>query len=88
MSRNLAKQGFNICIVSRSEDKINKCLDKIREDFGVQTKSIPADLAQIRTVQGYRQLVEQHLNDVDVGLVAINAGMAGLPGHFDQLPDS
>ena len=88
MSRNLAEQGFNICIISRSEDKINKCLEKIREDFGVQTKSIPADLAQIRSVNGYYLLVEKHLNDVDIGIVAINAGMVGDPGHIDQLPDS
>lgn len=32
MCKNLAKQGFNICIVSRSEKKINEKLEEIKKE--------------------------------------------------------
>lgn len=57
MCQNLASQGFNICIMSRNGDKIEKCLEKIRSQYGVQTKCIVADLAKITTVEGYKRLI-------------------------------
>ena len=55
MCLNLARQGFNICIVSRSEEKIKKALEDIKEAVkdvnpNIKTLSIVADFSKMYTI--------------------------------------
>ena len=51
MCNNLALQGFNICIVSRNEEKINQRLKEIKKIAPkVETKCIVADFSKMTTI--------------------------------------
>ena len=39
----LARDGFNICIVGRNKDKINKVCEKLEKEFKVKTKMVIKD---------------------------------------------
>ena len=47
--RDLASQGFNICIIARNEEKINQKLKDIKEKSGnkIKTRCVVADLAAL-----------------------------------------
>lgn len=82
----MAEKGFNICIIARNEAKINEKLAEIKERFPkVKTKAIVADLAKLTTIADYRELVQQ-LNGLDVGYLALNAGV-GSGGPFEKSAD-
>jgi len=89
--KKLANEGFNICIISRSEGKINEKLEEIRKecrdgDSSFKTMAITADFCQMRTIEEYRAAIADKLQDLDVGALVINAGFA-LGGPFLELTD-
>lgn len=52
MCKDLASQGFNICIVSRNESKINEKLDEIKKEFPeVKTLCIVADMGKLTSIK-------------------------------------
>ena len=54
MCNNLAKQGFNICIVSRNEKKINEKLELIKKECpNVKTMCIVADFSKMGSIGEY-----------------------------------
>ena len=54
----LAAQGFNICIMSRNEAKIQEKLAEIKGKFpAVETKCVVADLGKFTTMADYNTLV-------------------------------
>jgi len=88
MCNQLAQQGFNICIVSRNEAKIKEKLAEINAKHpDVQTKCVAADLGKLTTIAQYKALVAEHLNDIDIGYLALNAGI-GISKIFDKADDS
>jgi short-subunit dehydrogenase len=77
----LAQQGFNICIISRNQAKIDEKLEMIRALYPkVNTLGIAADLGSMTTMEAYHTLVDNHLAEIDIGYLALNAGRgSGLP---------
>lgn len=62
MCKKLAKEGFNICIVSRSESKINEKIEEIRKecrdgDSSFKTLCVVADFWKLRTIEEYRKVI-------------------------------
>ena len=62
MCKKLAREGFNICIVSRSENKINEKLAEIRKecrdgDSTFKTLCVVADFWKLRTMEEYRKVI-------------------------------
>ena len=53
MCKKLAKDGFNICIIARNEEKINTVLQSIRDEFGVKTMCVVADFSKMSTMAEY-----------------------------------
>jgi len=51
LCRNLAKLGFNICIVSRNLQKINERLELIKKDNKVKTLAIQADFSNMHSIE-------------------------------------
>lgn len=87
----LANEGFNICIISRNEAKINEKLEEIRKecrdgDESFKTLAVVADFCKLRTIEEYREAIGEKLQDLDVGMLVINAGYA-LGGPFTDLTD-
>lgn len=79
MCKKLAKEGFNICIVSRSRSKINEKLEEIKKecrdgDSSFKTQCIVADFCEMRTLNEYRKMIANKLHDLDVGVLVLNAG--------------
>jgi len=75
----LAKQGFNICIISRTEQKINEKLEEIKKACGkeIKTMAIQADLGKVTSEKDVEHIV-QKLKQIDVALLILNAGCVTL----------
>jgi short-subunit dehydrogenase len=73
----LARQGFNICIVSRNAAKINEKLAEIKKLYPkIETKCVAADLGKMQTMAEYHKLVADNFASMDIGYLALNAGIA------------
>ena len=66
----LAAKGFNIVLISRSEDKLQTISKKVTEAFNVKTKIIVYDFAK---VNGYENIAKE-LEDLDIGILVNNVG--------------
>ena len=87
MCHKLAREGFNICIVARNEEKMKGCIKDISEKCpGVQTMYIVADLSKMYKVEDYKATIADKLVDLDVAIVVANAGY-GPQLMFEHLND-
>ena len=50
MAKNLAAQGFNICIVGRNEAKINDKMNELAKVYPVKYKAVIADFARMHSI--------------------------------------
>ena len=69
-TRMLASKGFNIALVARDEVRLHERAAALRENYGVETLVLPADLA---TDQGC-SAVEDYLKEFEVEVLINNAG--------------
>ena len=69
-TRMLASKGFDIALVARDEARLHERAAGLREQYGVQTFVLPADLA---TDQGCRS-VEEYLKEFEIEVLINNAG--------------
>ena len=73
----LAKRGYNIVLVSRTMEKLERVAAKVREEFKVQTKIIQFDFGTLNNPEAVKDLYSKlDTIDVDVSLLANNAGVA------------
>ena len=90
MCHNLAAQGFNICIVSRNEDKMKQKLEEIKksakDNINFKSMYIVADFTKMMTLDDYRTTIANKLSDIDVSMLILNAGMAAT-GPFDRIDE-
>ena len=50
-AQELAKSGFNICIISRNESKINEKLSELKLEFpNIQTKCVVVDFGKVTSI--------------------------------------
>ena len=92
MCKKLAREGFNICIVSRNEDKINTKLEEIRKecrdgDPTFMTLCITADFWQLKSIEDYRKVVAEKVEHLDVAVLALNAGFVQIGPMIDIRDD-
>ena len=81
--KQLAQEGFNICLVSRSESKLKDAVDKELKRYGVETRIVVADFAGATEMSFYDKIVKQ-VEDIDIGLVVLNAGVCN-EGYFMKM---
>lgn len=90
MCQKLADEGFNICIIARDEAKV---LEKIRlmkkntSNKQVQIMYIIADFSKLDTIERYRTQIANELKNVDVAILALNAGVRWLGPFKDWSND-
>jgi len=88
MALKLAGEGFNICIVSRSEKKINEKLNLIEVAYpNIKTKSIVADFSKLHSISDYQEQIGDKVKDLDIGVLALNAGVGSFGAFEDLLND-
>jgi short-subunit dehydrogenase len=83
-SRMLASKGFNIALVARDEARLHERASALRENFGVQTFVLPADLA---TDQGC-SAVEDYLKEFEIEVLINNAGFGINKSFTDSALDA
>ena len=77
----LAAKGFNIVLVSRSEEKLRTVSKEITEKFNVKTKIIVYDFTK---VDGYENITTE-LESLDIGILVNNVGtIYGEPTIFSE----
>jgi len=73
----LAKRGFNIVLVSRTLEKLERVAAKCRDEFKVHTRIVQFDFGTLTNPEAVKELyVKLDTIDVDVSLLANNAGVA------------
>jgi len=76
-ARQLAAEGFNVALAARRKALLDSLGEDLRRRFGVETRTLVADLSQDDAVARLSHAVA----DLDIGLVISNAG-TGNPGRY------
>lgn len=79
-ARQIAASGINTVLVARRQVLLEEAGREFAKEFGVQYRTIVADLSE----GGFLQTLAQATEDLDIGLVISNAG-TGTPGEFLKL---
>lgn len=66
----LAKKGMNVVVVARSQEKLDKVAKRLQAEYGVEVKSVAADLGSADGIEK----IKKDTSDLDVGLLINNAG--------------
>ncbi|KAH8403206.1 hypothetical protein KR222_007731 [Zaprionus bogoriensis] len=84
-ARELARQGLNLVLVSRTKEKLIAVTNEIGIEHKVKTKWIAVDFAKGR--EAYEQ-VEKELAGIEVGILVNNVGrMYDYPETMDKVPE-
>ena len=72
----MAEQGFNICMVSRNEEKMQQKLQEITQKTSgnVKTMCVVADFAALHTYEDYEKALAP-LKEIDIAMLFLNAGI-------------
>ena len=81
-AKQLASQGCNLVLVARSEQKMNRLAETLRQDAKVQVDVIPADLSVAEAAQSVVDEVKRR--GIHVDLLLNNAGI----GLFENFLDT
>lgn len=53
IAQQLAREGFNICIIARNQEKMQAKLSEIEKNAPVKTKCVVCDFGQVSTLTAY-----------------------------------
>ena len=81
-ARQLAQQGANLVLVARSEEKLNRLAEALREEAKVQVTVLPADLSSAKVVDSL--IAEVKNRDFRIDILVNNAGL----GMFENFLDT
>lgn len=84
-AKELAKQGINVVLISRTKDKLIAVSNEIEAEYKVKTKWIAADFSKGKEI--YRH-IEQELAVIPVAILVNNVGkMYDYPDELEKIPD-
>lgn len=81
-AREIARRGLDVALVARREEPLERMAAAVRDEFGVATRAITADLTDAEV--GDR--IASATGDLDLGLLVYNAGSNRLQEKFVDLP--
>lgn len=71
----LAKRGLNILLISRTLSRLQDTAKEIEDKFGVETKVVAADFADVST-PGFMSPIRQACQDLEVSVLVNNVGQS------------
>ena len=74
-AKQFAQQGFNLFLVSRTEDKLKKISEDLTKDHNVEVKYLIKDFAKATNPEFFEDINEQ-TKELDVSVLVNNVGMA------------
>lgn len=81
----LAKRGMNVCLVSRTQSKLDAVAQEIASKTKVQTKTIAFDFSTADDA-AYKKLFKQ-LDQIEIGVLVNNVGINyEFPHGYEELP--
>jgi hypothetical protein len=78
-ARALAREGVSVALSARREDRLRELAAELEKDWQVETRVVPADLADPAGVERLARAVE----DLELGILVNNAGF-GYQGRFER----
>ena len=78
--RECAQAGINVVMVARRADLLEASSRDIREEYGVEVRTLQAELAKPGIVEEMRKVTD----DIEVGLVIFNAAAANFKPFLEQ----
>jgi short-subunit dehydrogenase len=82
MARELAKRGYNLILVARSSDELQKACSQLRSEFSVKADAFVADLSKQESAEKIKDYITA--NSISLNVLINNAGY-GLWGGFEEL---
>ncbi|KAL7722237.1 Estradiol 17-beta-dehydrogenase [Entamoeba marina] len=80
-----AKEGYNLVIMARRGDELNKIKEELEEKYNVVVKAEAIDFLAIHKANDWNK-INDLLNDLDVAILVNNVGMVQfLAGRYDEL---
>lgn len=70
----LAKEGMNVIVTGRHEEKIDKKCQQLQADFGVETRGLKIDFGDTEILDQ----VKKATDDLEVGFLVYNVGLASM----------
>jgi short-subunit dehydrogenase len=70
-ARQLAALGVHLVLIARREDRLRKLADDLQERHSVNTRIVPADLAE----DDFLPVIDEATHDLNIGLLVNNAGV-------------
>ena len=80
--KELARQGINVVLVSRSQEKLENLAEEIKAQFGVSTRVIAIDFVGGKEIY---QGLEDQLAGIEIGILVNNVGVSHYPEFFQNI---
>ncbi|WP_347558648.1 SDR family oxidoreductase [Robbsia sp. KACC 23696] len=77
-----ARQGYNLALLSRNKDRLNKAVDELESCYGIRALAIPTDVADAKAVERAASATEDELGPIDVW---VNVAMATVFAPVSEL---
>lgn len=79
-SNRLAKEGFNVIVTGRHQDKIERKQKQLESDFGVETKGLLIDFGELEILDKVKEVTD----GLEVGFFVYNVGIASMSLFTDR----
>ncbi|CAG9335471.1 unnamed protein product [Blepharisma stoltei] len=85
----LASQGFNIILIARNQEKLEKSAQSLEEKYPIKTRIFSKDfsLASKSPIDFFQDLREK-TNDLDISIIVNNVGFGPVPTYFCSYPEN